>query len=146
MLIRGAVEQGSSDMFFVIIRRPPSTTRTDTLCPSTALFRAAQEGGGNEYGRPWRDGGQAVGSHLSSTATASPSSFELILTPLALAARSLIRNRTRPPCMTTPIIPPATPFLLSVPVRIGLAAFSDSKSASKCVGSGKRVSVKEKIR
>src|SRR3546814_7522887 len=27
-------------MFFVIIRRPPRSTRTDTLCPYTTLFRS----------------------------------------------------------------------------------------------------------
>src|SRR3546814_16673197 len=30
------------DMFFLIIRRPPRATRTDTLCPYTTLFRSSQ--------------------------------------------------------------------------------------------------------
>src|SRR3546814_18851864 len=29
-------------MFFLIIRRPPRTTRTETPCPYTTLFRSAQ--------------------------------------------------------------------------------------------------------
>src|SRR3546814_12945084 len=28
-------------VFFVMIRRPPRSTRTDTLCPYTTLFRSA---------------------------------------------------------------------------------------------------------
>src|SRR3546814_14397674 len=31
----------SDDLFFVMIRRPPKTTRTDTLFPYTTLFRSA---------------------------------------------------------------------------------------------------------
>src|SRR3546814_10065517 len=31
-------------IFFLMIQRPPRTTRTDTLLPSTTLFRSAQEG------------------------------------------------------------------------------------------------------
>src|SRR3546814_4430842 len=29
-----------SGFFFLMIRRPPRSTRTDTLCPSTTLFRS----------------------------------------------------------------------------------------------------------
>src|SRR3546814_16126726 len=29
------------DVFFLMIRRPPRSTRTDTLCPYTTLFRSA---------------------------------------------------------------------------------------------------------
>src|SRR3546814_8330477 len=32
------------DFFFVIIRRPPRSTRTDTLFPYTTLFRSIEEG------------------------------------------------------------------------------------------------------
>src|SRR3546814_438007 len=32
-------------LFFVIIRRPPRSTRTDTLCPYTTLFRSLGVGG-----------------------------------------------------------------------------------------------------
>src|SRR3546814_17943073 len=32
-------------LFFVSIRRPPRSTRTDTLFPYTPLFRSAQEAG-----------------------------------------------------------------------------------------------------
>src|SRR3546814_16764887 len=31
--------------FFLIIRRPPRTTRTDTLCPYTTLFRSPCKNG-----------------------------------------------------------------------------------------------------
>src|SRR3546814_12407361 len=31
----------NSHSFFVMIRRPPRTTHTDTLCPYTTLFRSA---------------------------------------------------------------------------------------------------------
>src|SRR3546814_6208378 len=33
--------------FFLMIRRPPRSTRTDTLCPYTTLFRS--RGGGSGY-------------------------------------------------------------------------------------------------
>src|SRR3546814_6573561 len=34
--------------FFVMIRRPPRSTRTDTLFPSTTLFRSAQSRAGDQ--------------------------------------------------------------------------------------------------
>src|SRR3546814_14549576 len=30
------------DVFFLMIRRPPRSTRTDTLCPYTTLFRSLE--------------------------------------------------------------------------------------------------------
>src|SRR3546814_19369786 len=33
-------------MFFLMIRRPPRSTRTDTLFPSTTLFRSGEKFGG----------------------------------------------------------------------------------------------------
>src|SRR3546814_8208630 len=35
-------------VFFVMIRRPPNSTRTDTRCPYTTLFRAPEEASGAE--------------------------------------------------------------------------------------------------
>src|SRR3546814_15242895 len=35
--------------FFLLIRRPPSSTRTDTLFPYTTLFRARQIGAGAPF-------------------------------------------------------------------------------------------------
>src|SRR3546814_18640082 len=40
-------------IFFLMIRRPPRSTRTDTLFPYTTLFRSA----GHGAGRGWRRGG-----------------------------------------------------------------------------------------
>src|SRR3546814_2659255 len=37
-----------SDIFFLMIRRPPRSTRTDTLFPYTTLFRSGG-GGGSDY-------------------------------------------------------------------------------------------------
>src|SRR3546814_11750394 len=34
-------------VFFLMIRRPPRSTRTDTLFPYTTLFRSAEVGAGN---------------------------------------------------------------------------------------------------
>src|SRR3546814_15062370 len=34
--------------FFLMIRRPPRSTRTDTLFPYTTLFRSGHDGGGGE--------------------------------------------------------------------------------------------------
>src|SRR3546814_8248221 len=36
--------------FFLMIRRPPRSTRTDTLFPYTTLFRSGQEGRGGRRG------------------------------------------------------------------------------------------------
>src|SRR3546814_18810185 len=40
---------------FLMIRRPPRSTRTDTLFPYTTLFRSHRQGEGR-LGRPRRDG------------------------------------------------------------------------------------------
>src|SRR3546814_20445515 len=47
--------------FFLMIRRPPRSTRTDTLLPYTTLFRSQQDGGGIA-GQP--GGGRGGGSGL----------------------------------------------------------------------------------
>src|SRR3546814_6415499 len=47
--------------FFLMIRRPPRSTRTDTLFPYTTLFRSAAIGRGN------RIVGQAGASYFSSS-------------------------------------------------------------------------------
>src|SRR3546814_5360244 len=38
------------DLFFLMIRRPPRSTRTDTLFPYTTLFRSRATGGGDNVG------------------------------------------------------------------------------------------------
>src|SRR3546814_16406923 len=43
-----------------MIRRPPSSTRTDTLCPYTTLFRSESVDDVNALGRPHRDRRRAV--------------------------------------------------------------------------------------
>src|SRR3546814_15946905 len=40
MLCECGVCIGVSDLFFLMIRRPPGSTRTDTLFPYTTLFRS----------------------------------------------------------------------------------------------------------
>src|SRR3546814_15635635 len=41
-------------MFFVMIRRPPRSTRTDTLFPYTTLFRSRPRQRRCDRGRAWR--------------------------------------------------------------------------------------------
>src|SRR3546814_6091691 len=48
--------------FFLMIRRPPRSTRTDTLFPYTTLFRSARPGGLFLYLRPWLSGDGAMRS------------------------------------------------------------------------------------
>src|SRR3546814_11036378 len=43
--------------FFLMIRRPPRSTRTDTLFPYTTLFRSARGGRLGAYRDALRDGG-----------------------------------------------------------------------------------------
>src|SRR3546814_4042441 len=40
------------NVFFLMIRRPPRSTRTDTLFPYTTLFRSRGEQGGQQGERP----------------------------------------------------------------------------------------------
>src|SRR3546814_14419090 len=49
------------DIFFLMIRRPPRSTRTDTLFPYTTLFRSAHR----------RSGCRAAARHVESRAAAS---------------------------------------------------------------------------
>src|SRR3546814_3161273 len=44
--------------FFLMIRRPPRSTRTDTLCPYTTLFRSPRRAGRR---RPRRQEGERTG-------------------------------------------------------------------------------------
>src|SRR3546814_21131357 len=44
----------SVTIFFLMIRRPPRSTRTDTLFPYTTLFRSAQRCGASASGRRFR--------------------------------------------------------------------------------------------
>src|SRR3546814_12376035 len=51
--------------FFLMIRRPPRSTRTDTLFPDTTLFRSPSDGRGDDrcrYGAPaYRHGSPRTG-------------------------------------------------------------------------------------
>src|SRR3546814_8238993 len=42
-------------LFFLMIRRPPRSTRTDTLFPYTTLFRSPAQGEGTDSGHRRRD-------------------------------------------------------------------------------------------
>src|SRR3546814_12913862 len=44
-------------LFFLMLRRPPRSTRTDTLFPYTTLFRSVRAAGGGGPGRGARAGG-----------------------------------------------------------------------------------------
>src|SRR3546814_17052145 len=44
-------------LFFLMIRRPPRSTRTDTFFPYTTLFRSQRVGAGGEYHRRPRGAG-----------------------------------------------------------------------------------------
>src|SRR3546814_12443392 len=50
MAVRGGVGVSTCDIFLLMIRRPPRSTRTDTLFPYTTLFRSARR----RRDRAWR--------------------------------------------------------------------------------------------
>src|SRR3546814_5526798 len=66
-------------IFFLMIRRPPRSTRTDTLFPYTTLFRSAIRAAEPRHERrlwppPWKNKtGGALGSPKASAASSSPS-------------------------------------------------------------------------
>src|SRR3546814_7094456 len=47
--------------FFLMIRRPPRSTRTDTLFPYTTLFRSARDLG--DCGARWHEGRELLSLH-----------------------------------------------------------------------------------
>src|SRR3546814_19368633 len=51
--------------FFLMIRRPPRSTRTDTLFPYTTLFRSAARGKGGEGGIGAGVGGEGEGARFA---------------------------------------------------------------------------------
>src|SRR3546814_20230509 len=72
-------------VFFLIIRRPPRSTRTDTLFPYTTLFRSLAAVGAAGKRRPGRRGGaEHGGRHLRDRPVAD----------LAAVARGRTRGRT----------------------------------------------------
>src|SRR3546814_11311509 len=56
-------------VFFLMLRRPPRSTRTDTLFPYTTLFRSA------DAKDSWLD--MCRGPHLPSTGKLDPNAFKL---------------------------------------------------------------------
>src|SRR3546814_20359862 len=53
--------------FFLMIRRPPRSTRTDTLFPYTTLFRSGREAAREVHGQP-REGDQPDDLHRRGSA------------------------------------------------------------------------------
>src|SRR3546814_5280714 len=96
-------------VFFLMIRRPPRSTRTDTLFPYTTLFRSEPAAGGHSRKRRDR-GARHGGSHPLTPAEADP----------RVAARGLSRHRgpLRTPAHAR--MPDATPYPhLFAPLDLG---------------------------
>src|SRR3546814_8846801 len=77
-------------IFFVMLRRPPRSTRTDTLFPYTTLFRSVLRA------KKWRLLSRHFISHSAK---------------FYLLSESSLSSRRIPPMMTTPTAPRATPPL-----------------------------------
>src|SRR3546814_4781025 len=60
------------DVFFLMIRRPPRSTRTDTLCPYTTLFRSNRNGGSLEEHADKRHTRSAIGDAISTLGVEQP--------------------------------------------------------------------------
>src|SRR3546814_4086844 len=60
--------------FFLMIRRPPRSTRTDTLFPYTTLFRSVGDHGGAQVDRPHHSGAQPVAAGVAAFTPAAAAS------------------------------------------------------------------------
>src|SRR3546814_2902498 len=78
--------------FFLMIRRPPRSTRTDTLFPDTTLFRSRTGGQSRRAGAPPPPG--LAGSHCVN----GVAERRITLAPLQLAAH-VCGNDTSPPLL-----------------------------------------------
>src|SRR3546814_5071589 len=78
--------------FFLMIRRPPRSTRTDTLFPDTTLFRSRTGGQSRRAGAPPPPG--LAGSHCVN----GVAERRITLAPLQLAAQ-VWGNDTSPPLL-----------------------------------------------
>src|SRR3546814_16934098 len=58
--------------FCLMIRRPPRSTRTDTLFPYTTLFRSPPEGGSRSLKADWQAGHHSRGSSHDFRTSARP--------------------------------------------------------------------------
>src|SRR3546814_13335923 len=70
-----------SSFFFLMIRRPPRSTRTDTLFPYTTLFRSARRsvgGAGNRGAHGSTAHGQRAGQRRRNTRRSAPADFRSV--------------------------------------------------------------------
>src|SRR3546814_17409690 len=81
--------------FFLMIRRPPRSTRTDTLFPYTTLFRSDREGGGRRRRRRHAGAGQDRDAGRLEKTTGIKQHFDAIILPHAYADNQEDRKSTR---------------------------------------------------
>src|SRR3546814_13835583 len=73
-LVYSIMSTASVCFFFLMILRPPSSTRTDTLCPYTTRFRSTREDM-DQY---------SLASHRKATAATAAGAFEREILPIAI--------------------------------------------------------------
>src|SRR3546814_5773678 len=75
-----------------MIRRPPGSTRTDTLCPYTTLFRSLGDGGGTFSAVPSRRSGSLVGGDAKALARIQGPAEELFVATQNLDSLRIFRR------------------------------------------------------
>src|SRR3546814_14259396 len=76
-----------SRLFFLIVRRPPRSTRTDTLCPYTSLFRSGRGVAEGEVVVVNPEGDKLIGDRVDLTDTLRDGTIDNLLIVLESGGR-----------------------------------------------------------
>src|SRR3546814_17730304 len=110
----------TTSFFFLMIRRPPRSTRTDTLFPYTTLFRSLLPPSMAEFQHPGMPAPDSMPGRLRKLAGGARGA-PAILSALPLQARDFLRTRRDDQCRHARFVPALDAeldHLVSAPVHI----------------------------